>query len=608
MPKYFNPLNTNYTLTLLNPVLHTDSYKMSHRAMEVEGTELIYSNLTPRSTKYFDKVYPNHDGKVVFFGLQAFILKELIHNWNVGFFHRDHDEVMAEIAGVLTPYIGMENLEHFSELHKLQYLPLHIKALDEGTKVSAGIPVLTVVNTHPEFSWLTNYIESVMSAELWKPITVATVARELSRLRDKYFNTTVSDHTFKEFAIHDFSYRGHSTSDSAALCGAAALLFSNGTDNVPAVTLAKTIYGAKDDVAGSVPASEHSVTTLGINHFSTQAVKDVELLSYSKMLKDKLKEINAESEYDQAWGELVTLHRMITKIYPEGIMSYVADSYDYWRVLTIILPILKDVIEARSGKLVIRPDSSDPVDMVVGESCRWVILKTEDQLNDFMVSAEDGQKFIYEDKAYEVAGMEDYVLEYGPESLSQCGHYTDISALINSCHILTEIKNLDTTAPAWKGSISVLEEIFGSTTNSKGYKELAPCIGLIYGDGITYQRAEAIYSGLKAKKYAANNVIFGIGSFSFAHLSRDTLGMAIKATSAIVNEQPVAIYKDPKTDSGKKSAKGFLVVEKNSKGKLVLKDNCEFYQENTGLLRTVFINGQAPYLQTFDEIKMLARQ
>lgn len=613
MSKFSNPSYAKSLLTLLNPVLHTDSYKISHKAMEVEGTQFIYANLTPRTSKYFKKLYPDFDDQVVMFGLQAFLLEEFVYNWQVGFFQRPVEDVMTEIENKLFPYIGMDKtqLQHFRALHTLGYLPLHVKSLDEGQLVPVGVPVLTITNTHPDFSWLTNYVESVLSVDIWKPITIATVARQFAKLRDKYFDLTVSDHTFKQFAIHDFSYRGQSSHKSAAINGAAALLYSNGTDNIPGLVLAQELYSASEtNTAFSVAASEHSVTTLGINFYSNAPYPD-DLAVYTEQLETRLKELGLFSEYKQALGELVTIYNLITIVYPKGILSYVADSYDFWRVLTIILPILKPVIMARTeGKLVIRPDSGDPVDIVVGESRHWKVLTTKDQLNDFMIDAEDGQKFIYEGKAYEVTGMDDYINEYGNENLGQTVGFTDISALINTCNILTEITDVDTTAPEWKGAIEVLAEVFGTNTNAKGFKELTPQIGLIYGDGITMKRATSIYEGLMQKGYSANCVVLGVGSYTFSSsVSRDTLGMAVKATNAVVNENLVAIFKDPKTDDGsKKSAKGYLKVEKDQNGTLFMTDKIEHSEEARGLLRTVFINGTTPYLQTFEEIRQLANQ
>lgn len=516
--------------TLANPVLHTDVYKLGHLFMEPEGTERIFANFTPRFNPYFKAAYPEHDGKVVVFGIQAFILEELVENWNEGFFNRPKQEVLDEIREYYYPFVGMDysSLTHFAKLHDLGYLPLRIKALKEGTEVPLNIPVMTMTNTHPEFSWLTNYIESVLSTYCWKPMTTATTARELAKLRDKWWDLTVVDHSLKMFSIHDFSYRGHAIHMSAAYCGAATLLYSSGTDNVPGVVLARELYGSPADVAGSIPASEHSVTTLGINFFQNYVLEG-ELKQLAGELRAHLVAINAEDEYQQALGELITIYRLLTEVYPTGLLSYVADSYDYWRVITIILPILKGVITRRAGKLVIRPDSGDPVKIVCGDEL----------------------------------GLEEHEV---------------------------------------KGSIEVLSDIFGYTVNGLGYKELPACIGLIYGDGITYKRAEGIYSGLEAKGFAVSNVVLGVGSYTFAGGTRDSLGFAVKATYAIVKGQSVPIYKAPKTDAAKVSARGLLrVVEVD--GEIVLESDVTPENEMTGLLQTVFEDGKAINLQYFQDIR-----
>jgi len=595
----------NFLGFLKNPVLHTDSYKLGHKHMEPVGTKYIYSNLTPRFNKYFKLKFPNHDGKVVNFGLQIFLIKELINAWNEHFFKQPLEEVMKNIEIIFYPYIGMdrERLKHFEDLHKLGYLPLRIKALKEGTVVPLNIPLITITNTDENFSFLSNYIESVLSLHLHKPITVATIAREFSKLTNYWWDKTVVDHTFKKFAIHDFSLRGHDSLDAAEACGAAALLYSNGTDNISGLVLARMLYAADENTAFSVSATEHSVTTLGINYY-----KDVKLEGKIKELSEDLLTLmytlGIQDEFEQANGELVTLYYLLTKRFPVGLLSYVADSYDYWRVLTLILPLLKDIILNREGKLVIRPDSGDPVDMVVGESRNWEILTSKDQLNDCMVDAYDGKEFIYEGKAYQITGYEDYVSEYGDQNLGQTVGYTDINALINHCNILSEIPNVNTESFQWKGSVEVLGEIFGTTTNSKGYKELHPQIGLIYGDGITYERATNIFEGLADKGYAASNVVLGVGSYTFASSTRDDLGIAVKATHAVVGNKNIPIYKEPKTDDGsKKSSKGYLKVDYDQKGNIKLFSDVSLAEETTGLLETVFENSQLYHLQSFSEIK-----
>ena len=488
--------------TLNNPAFDTDSYKLSHKHMEPDETKRIYSNFTPRFGYYFKRRFENHDGNVVVFGMQGFVAEELKHSWDKYFFSRPLEEVMEELTLIFFPYIGMsrEKLEHFEKLHKLGYLPLKVKALPEGSIVPLNTPVMTVVNTHDDFSWLTNYIESVLSLNLHKPMTVATIARELSQLADYWWDKTVVDQTFKCFAIHDFSLRGHDAKAAARACGAGALLYSTGTDNVPGLLYARTMYGAGKDTAMSVAASEHSVTTLGINFYKDVPIEG-ELKTLVDQLQNRLLALGLMGEFDQAKGELITLYRLLTERFPEGILSYVADSYDYWRVLTILLPILKDVIMARNGKLVIRPDSGDPVEMVVGKSFKsFKSFKslTEKEVNVHTVSL--GDTVNIDGKWYHF--LKD--LSVLPE-----GKYLPVSELLRND--FASLINPSVFTPEEKGSIAVLDEIFGSTTNAKGYKELPPQIGLIYGDGITYTRATGIFSGLADKGYAASNVVLGVG-------------------------------------------------------------------------------------------------
>ena len=574
LPFKFNPL------ILMNAALDTDSYKLSHKFMEPEGTERIYDNFTPRTDKYFKRRFPEFDGKVVVYGIQVFILNQFMTRWKVGFFDRPKAEVLEEIREILFPYLGMDSkqIQHFAELHDLGYLPLRVKSLPEGTLCPIGVPMLTIENTDPRFSWLPNYCESVFSAEVWKAATIATTAREFRRLANKWWDKTVVDHTFKKFAFHDFSFRGHADRWSSAVCGAGTLLSFNGTDNVPAVVLARAVLGAGSDVASSVPASEHSVTTLGINHYG---------------------------DNDQELGEYLTLERLLTSVFPAGLLSYVSDSYDYWRVLTSVLPRLKHILEKREGKLVIRPDSGDPVDIVVGTSRHVIELEELDDLYEIMLNAEEDDR-----NTYIVKGTDIYVelsdtlfddrREYGSDQIVKS--FGSVESILQF-NYLSQVA-LNTDSPEWKGSIQVLWELFGGTVNEKGYKELPPYIGLIYGDGITFERAEQILEGLAAKGFAASNVVFGVGSYSYAGGTRDDLGFAIKATNATVNGQDVALFKDPKTDDGsKKSAKGLLKVDYDEKGTIKLFNNVSREEEKGGLLEVIFEDGEIKNFSTFPQMQ-----
>jgi nicotinamide phosphoribosyltransferase len=154
------------------------------------------------------------------------------------------------------------------------------------------VPVLTIVNTHPEFFWLVNYLESVMSAELWKTCTNATIAAEYKDLLVKYAKETGSPVEFCDLQGHDFSFRGMSGVFDAASSGFGHLISFAGTDSVPAIDYAEEYYGAnveKELIGVSVPATEHSVTCLSIFDIEaelslTGSYNGVSIDEYERML------------------------------------------------------------------------------------------------------------------------------------------------------------------------------------------------------------------------------------------------------------------------------------------------------------------------------------
>ncbi len=317
----------------INPLMLIDFYKADHRRQYPEGTEMVYSNFTPRKSRLAE------NDKLVFFGLQYFVKEYLVKQWNEGFFNIPKEKVVADYKRRMDNALGKDSIpvEHIAELHDLGYLPLIVKGLPEGTIVSPKIPVVTVYNTKPKFFWLTNYLESLMSAILWKPATSATTAFQYRKRFNEYARSTVSDNNidFVYWQGHDFSFRGMSGIEDACMSAAGHLLSFCGTDSVPAIDFHEIYYNANSDkelIGGSVPATEHSVMCMG--------TKD---------------------------NEIATFDRLITKIYPNGIVSIVSDTWDFWKVITEFLPELKSKILARDGKVVIRPDSGDPVKIIIGD-------------------------------------------------------------------------------------------------------------------------------------------------------------------------------------------------------------------------------------------------
>lgn len=475
-----------------NPILFTDGYKLDHRRQYPPGTQGVYSNLTARSSR--DRRYK----ATVVFGIQGFLEEYCHHTFQQDFFNRDRHEVVERYKRRIDCYLGKDALpvDHIEELHRLGYLPIHVKALPEGTLCPIGVPMVTMRNTHGDFYWVTNYLETLLSAHVWKPITNATIAFEYRKIFHAAAKRSCPEMLeFVPFQGHDFSERGMDGIEAAARSGAAHLLSFVGTDTLPAIDYLEDWYGAdaeKELIGCSVPATEHSVMCMG----------------------------GQETERE-------TFARLMN-LYPSGILSVVSDTWDYWSTLTKIAPSLKDQIMARNGKLVFRPDSGDPVKIICGD----------------------------------------------PMALEGTSEH--------------------------KGSVRVLWEIFGGTTTSRGFRQLDSHVGLIYGDSITLERAEMIVNGLMEQGFASTNVVFGIGSYTYQYNTRDTFGMAIKATSGVIDGEIVAIQKSPKTDSGlKKSHRGFLRVNAD----LTVSQDVSEAEETRGILRTVFVDGTRANFESLATIR-----
>lgn len=330
------------------------------------------------------------------------------------------------------------------------------------------------------------------------PCTSATIAKQYRKVLDRFANETSSMPEFVDWQGHDFSMRGMAGIEASLISASGHLLSFNGTDTIPAIDLLEQYYNADSDkelIGGSVSATEHSVMCMG-------TIED----------------------------EIGTFKRLICEVYPKGIVSIVSDTWDLWKVLTDYMPKLKSEILKREGKVVIRPDSGDPVDIICGNPKG----KTEQER---------------------------------------------------------------------KGVIELLWDTFGGQTNAKGFKELDPHIGAIYGDSITVSRAIQICERLKAKGFASTNVVLGIGSYTYQYNTRDTFGFAMKATYGEVDGVGREIFKDPITDDGtKKSAKGLMKIEHTS-GTYKLIDQATWEQERQGALKEIFRDGKLLIDHTLAEIR-----
>ena len=465
----------------INPIFLKDFYKVGHVDQYPEGTELIFSNFTPRKSKIKGINYS------VLFGLKYFIKKYLIEEFNNNFFKEDHN-----YKKFMNITLGNNNdYKHIDKLKNLKYLPIEIYSLPELSVVPNGVPALVMFNSDPDFYWLPNMLETIISCILWGPCTSATIAREYRLLLDNFAKETSDQGWFVDYQAHDFSFRGMYGLESAMLSGSAHLQYFKGTDTIPSLLFNKEYYNKTLELS-AVSATEHSVMSAG----------------------------GLDNEFE-------TYKRLINKIYPSGIISIVSDTWNLWNVICNYLPKLKHDILNRDGKVVIRPDSGDPVDIICGS---------------LDISERDSSKR--------------------------------------------------------SGVISLLWEIFGGTINSKGYKELDPHIGCIYGDSITIDRARKICERLKQKGFASTNIVFGIGSFTYQYNTRDTLGWAMKSTYIEIKGKGNSITKNPITDDGtKKSHSGILKVIKieGSHGyyyKVLQNQTWEQFRENDNELKLIFSNGK----------------
>ena len=476
-------------------MLYSDSYKQCHPLMYPDNQEYLVSYLTPR--KAMNDNFP----KMVVYGIQPFIM-ELTRAFN-DFFDKTLDEVMYEYDHYIGAHLGIENVarDRIIELHELDYLPLEIRAMPEGTVVNMGVPIVEMRNTNPRFAWLVQWVECLLQTEVWPMCAYATVGWEYHTVAEKYYTMTAPG-ADPFMAMADFGFRGMSCLEDATRCSASWLLSFNKTSTIPALPYLDDYYHAncaENKIGIGAVSTEHSVMAA---NFAIDG------------------------------DEITFVKRMLTEIYPNTSFSMVSDTYDYWNMVNNIIPACKEEILAHNGKLLIRPDSGDMVAITIG-------------------------------------------------------------------------------------TIQKLWEVFGGTINAAGYKVLDPHIGLIYGDGCTLNRVEQIYESLEKLGFAATNVVFGVGAFcfhalfspdnKFTVLTRDTWGMAMKATYGVFGGKEVPIYKDPKTDNGglKKSQKGCCRVVYNLTTDLYecIDGFSAWVSDGMTCLETIFRNNTWVKGYTFTEIR-----
>lgn len=314
----------------MNPVLLIDFYKSVHDLMLPQNITRSVSYWTPRMSRV-----PEWDF-VIHFGLQGFIKEYLIEYFNKNFFMRNERYVVEDYERIMNNTLGVNAYsgEKIKKLHRLGYLPVEICALPEGTKVPMHVPIFCITNTHPDFAWLPQALESILSAEIWNPQVMANVAYTYRKIVNEWYDKTCEDNVPRRKALGNFDFRGDCGLDNAIKTGAAWLTSFVNTATVPTIVYLERYYNCdtnREEVGFGSPSTEHAVMC---------------------------------SNYAIDGDEITLLRRLLTEIYPNVSFSCVCDSYDYWNLVDNILPQLKTEILNHNGCMLIRGDSGDPVEVV----------------------------------------------------------------------------------------------------------------------------------------------------------------------------------------------------------------------------------------------------
>lgn len=579
------------TLNYISPVFFQDAYKAGHPSQYLSGTEFVYSNLTARGSKHFN--YKHFQGKVVWVGGRQFV-QDLKEMFDRDFFSRPEDEVVGRYTDMVNSALGGKvDTYHLRALHRKGYLPIKIKSLKEGRLVNLRIPLMTVRNSvEGEFAWLVNFLETLWSSETWAPATEATIAYEYRRLAVKWAKHTGAPDWFTSLQCHDFSARGLNSVRPSMTAAVGHALSSMGSDTLACGEYITRRYGVdwKDTlILCAPPATEHAVMCMLYAYFG---------------------------DGDMSKGELKAFEHLITKVYPKGMIAIVSDTLDFFNVLTNVAEQLKPTIMSREdggptdpGKLVFRPDSGDPYKIICGDN-NWLVLDHTKPASDFVHAAFDhyfpasesgksGHLFTEPQKVVVIESHPDGN-EYW-ELTFRAGEYGDYPGALDPADVVEF--SLYNPTPEEAGALQCLWDNFPGEINDAGYRTLDSHVGLIYGDSITLELADRIWARMAELGWASNAIVFGVGSFTYQYNTRDTFGLAIKATWAQIEGKGYDLQKTPKTDDGTKhSAKGLLRVELDD-GEYVLYQSQTWEQEDRGELETIFEDGVVMNLQTLDEMR-----
>lgn len=635
-------------------ILMSDFYKQAHAEQYPEGITKLISYATARMTRIPKEMYGD---KLTVFGIQAYVKDFLIERFNETFFNVTLEEAMAEYKEIIgeTFPIKYVNTGKFEALHKLGYLPVEVGCLAEGTRVpirsafelpegQCQVPFMYIINTHPDFPWITEFLESVTSSEVWYPMAIANQAYYYRQIVNKWYGETGCDDAARKSAISEFGFRGGKSSDAAIKASSAFLTSFNKTATIPAIKYIHDYYGDNvGEIGGGMISTEHSVMcsnfavdsevnyidfTEGTTDKNLERLKEVKPGNFIKnnsgiyqcigildgIVLDSMGDIRITSgnttwyfkEYN---AEETFLKKLFTQIYPAGAVSVVMDTYDYWANLERCGKAeLKDIIMTREGTVFFRGDSGDPVDIICG-------IKKPDYTTEFF---EKTLPEMMKTRTLPTDIEKYWTSMIGKEIIIAEAENEDNWALYHINDDFTATKVRDVTKHEKLGTVGLLWEMFGGTVNNAGYKVLDKHVRAIYGDSITPNRANQIYQRLAERGFASCNVALGAGSFStqcaettdgrLLPFTRDSYGIAVKATWCADEHkgEERQLFKNPKTDTGKfkKSQKGLIYVTEENE-EIVAYDGytTETLPKEGNLLQPIFRDGKMLKETTLTEIR-----
>jgi len=308
----------------------TDSYKAGHFKMYPDAEKMVAYGEFRKGFQVQNGKHDQDDTRLIFYGIRYIVETFLCKKWTQQEVDNADKFYSTHMAPFYTEYPFPKELFTKFITENEGYFPVKLEALKEGSVVHARVPVYQIT-AEKEYSHLCTFFETLLTM-VWYPSCVATLSRRCKDVIEKGFEATVDEDNFflLNSRLHDFGFRGCTSTEQSVLGGCAHLLNFDGTDTMSAAYYAQFMLNNGKPVGQSIPATEHSVMTSWKTE--TEAVKN-----------------------------------MITH-FGDGLFACVMDSYDYSEALTSVLPEAKKTLDEQNktnGFMVIRPDSGDPVEAVL---------------------------------------------------------------------------------------------------------------------------------------------------------------------------------------------------------------------------------------------------